>query len=78
MTLSKLADRWLVINNKDLNLIGTHAAVSNGSARAGIGNLIVNRAPPRSARGSKTLSQTRPACWYQASRTGCAGCVSSL
>jgi hypothetical protein len=68
----KLADRWLVINNKHLNLVGTHAAISNGSAPAGMGNLIVNRAPPRSARGSKTVSQTRPARWYQASRTGCA------
>ena len=46
----KLADRWFVINNKHLNLVGTHAAVSNGSAPAGMGNLIVNRAPPRSPR----------------------------
>jgi hypothetical protein len=32
----KLADRWLVIDNKHLNLVGTHAAVSNGSAPAGM------------------------------------------
>src|ERR1700733_2173394 len=33
--------------------------------------------PNRFARGSKHVSQIRPACWCQESRTGCAGCVSS-
>src|ERR1700716_2224506 len=46
----QLADRRLILEDEDLYPRGAPAAVSSAAAAAGIGNLMVNTAPLRSAR----------------------------
>src|SRR5258707_2067434 len=53
----QLADRRLVVDDKDLDRRSGHAAVSSAAEAAGMGNRMVNTAPPRSVR---LLAETVP------------------